>query len=59
MKTHRTLLKRLINPILRRLGYSIVSVISDNNEFIRYELRPYPENCAKIPPGGFHKTDDR
>jgi hypothetical protein len=48
MIKHRTLLKIIINPILRKLGYSIVSVIDDNDKFIRYELREYPKYCKVI-----------
>ena len=44
---HRTKLKIILNPILRRFGWSIVSVMS-NGIFIKYELRRYPENCPVI-----------
>ena len=45
---HKTLIKTLFNPILRNFGYSIVSVIDNNNKFLRYELKPYPKYCNKI-----------
>ena len=34
---HRTLLKIILNPILRKFGYSIVSHISDEGEFMKYQ----------------------
>ena len=43
---YRTILKIMLNPILRKFGYSIVSHIK-NDEFIRYEVRSYPK-CCKI-----------
>jgi hypothetical protein len=46
--THRTLLKVLLNPILRKFGYSIVSVFDNNWNFLKYELREYPKYCQKI-----------
>ena len=45
--THRTLLKIILNPILRKLGWSIVSVFIDDT-FVRYELRSYPQYCKVI-----------
>ena len=45
---HRTILKILFNPILRKLGYSIVSHINNNGEFVKYEIRSYPQNCKVI-----------
>lgn len=45
--THRTLLKIILNPILRKMGWSIVSVFN-NDTFIRYELRKYPQYCKII-----------
>ena len=47
MKQHRTYLKILLNPIMRKFGYSIVSVF-DNDQFIKYQIRKYPENCRVI-----------
>jgi hypothetical protein len=47
MGIHRTKLKVLLNPILRIFGWSIVSVMQDDT-FIRYEIRKYPENCKVI-----------
>ena len=44
---HRTKLKIILNPILRKFGWSIVSVMN-NDIFIKYELRRYPENCPVI-----------
>lgn len=49
MKSHRVWFKILFNPILRKFGYCIVSVVDINrNKVIRYELRRYPENCPVI-----------
>lgn len=45
---HRTILKIVLNPILRKFGCSIVSHIKDNSEFIKYEIRSYPQNCKVI-----------
>ena len=44
---HWTLLKAVFNPVLRKCGYSIVSIF-DGTKFIRYELRPYPEFCKLL-----------
>ena len=44
---HRTILKIILNPILRRFGCSIVSHI-ENDKFIKYEIRSYPQNCKVI-----------
>ncbi len=42
MTHHWTLLKALVNPILRRFGWVIVSVVDTETwTFIRYELRRY------------------
>ena len=45
--THRTLLKILLNPILRKIGYSIVSYI-EKDKFIKYQIREYPKYCKVI-----------
>ena len=45
---HRTILKILLNPILRKFGYSIGSHIVDEGEFIRYQIREYPKYCKVI-----------
>ena len=42
---HRTLLKTILNPIFRKFGFSIVSIFSDDNRFIKYIIRPYPRYC--------------
>lgn len=47
MVRHRTWFKVLLNPILRKIGWSIVSVVSDN-KVLGYELRKYPENCKVL-----------
>lgn len=44
---HRTILKMILNPVLRRFGCSIVSVI-ENDKFIQYEIRSYPQNCKVL-----------
>jgi len=48
IKRHRTFIKVFLNPYLRYLGCSIVSVLDDDDNFIRYELKPYPQYCKKI-----------
>lgn len=45
---HRTWLKVICNPILRKLGWSIVSVMDENNNFIKYQIRSYPKYCPVI-----------
>jgi len=45
--THRTILKIVLNPILRKIGWSIVSHVEDDR-FIKYEIRSYPQNCRVI-----------
>jgi len=46
--SHRTLLKIILNPFLRLLGYSIVSIMSiDSGEFSKYSIRSYPEHCRR------------
>lgn len=47
VKQHRTLLKIIINSILRKFGYSIVSVFNEN-KFIKYQIKKYPEFCPVI-----------
>lgn len=47
-KPHKTLIKQLLNPFLRLIGYSIVSVFDKNDKFIEYQVRPYPKYCAII-----------
>lgn len=42
---HNTILKRWLNPVLRRLGWSIVSVFNEDR-FLGYRLRRYPQYCA-------------
>ena len=44
---HRTKLKVILNPIFRKLGFSIVSKFR-NEKFIGYQLRKYPQNCPVI-----------
>lgn len=41
---HKTWLKFLFNPVLRFLGWTIVSLFK-NQKFDGYELRRYPTNC--------------
>ena len=45
---HRTILKIVMNPILRKFGCSIVSKISDKGEFMGYQVKPYPKYCKVI-----------
>lgn len=46
-KPHRTWFKVIFNPILRKFGWSIVSVFS-GDKLLGYQLRRYPENCEVI-----------
>jgi len=41
---HETWLKRVLNPCLRPLGWTIVSIFN-NHIFKKYEFRRYPVNC--------------
>jgi len=45
---HRTLIKMLLNPIFRKLGFSIVSLFNENNEFLHYQIREYPKYCRVL-----------
>ena len=47
MDNHRTLLKVILNPMLRKFGFSIVSVL-EGDKFIKYQIRKYPECCEII-----------
>jgi hypothetical protein len=51
VNTHRTLLKIILNPILRKFRCSIVSVVDENNKFIKYRLKSYPKHCKIINKG--------
>jgi hypothetical protein len=42
---HKSVLKQLFNPILTKFGWIIVSVFDNDDNFICYQLRHYPENC--------------
>lgn len=44
---HKKWFKILFNPMLRKFGYSIVSVF-ENDILLRYELKEYPKYCAVI-----------
>jgi hypothetical protein len=48
MTQYRTLLKILLNPILRKFGWCIVSCIDDTDKFLGYGFKPYPECCSLI-----------
>jgi hypothetical protein len=47
MKSHRTWFKVILNPFLRKFGWSIVSII-DDNKVIGYDIRKYPQHCKLI-----------
>lgn len=47
MEPHRTKLKIILNPILRKIGFSIVSCFKDG-KFIKYQLKKYPMYCEVI-----------
>ena len=47
MKSHKTWFKVIFNPILRKFGWSIVSVF-EGDKLLEYQLRKYPENCKVI-----------
>lgn len=47
MKQHRVWFKVILNPILRKFGWSIVSVF-DNDKLLGYKIRKYPEYCKVI-----------
>ena len=44
-KPHKTLLKILLNPILTKFGWIIVSNFDENDNFVNYDLKTYPEHC--------------
>lgn len=46
---HRTVLKIIFNPILRKIfKCSIVSHFDENNNFVKYQIREYPKYCKVI-----------
>ena len=47
MKPHRIWFKVLLNPILRRVGFSIVSVFR-GSKLIGYRIKRYPKYCKVI-----------
>jgi hypothetical protein len=47
IQQHRTKLKIILNPILRKFGWSIVSCFEGEN-FVGYKLRRYPQYCKII-----------
>ena len=51
VKSHRTWLKVILNPVLRLFGYSIVSMVGDDGDFRGYAFRPYPKCCRKLDKG--------
>ena len=42
---HRTWFKVILNPVLRRLGFSIVSIFQDG-VLKGYAIRRYPQHCG-------------
>ncbi len=44
---HRMLFKMILNPIFRKIGFSIVSCFEDD-KFIKYQIREYPKYCKVI-----------
>lgn len=42
LQNHRTLLKIILNPFLRIIGFNIVSIF-DNDTFIKYKLLSCPK----------------
>lgn len=62
----RTWWKLLLNPILRRFGWSFVSVVDTSTDSVlRHELRRYPEHCRVLEavtihdlPPGMSRTGD-
>lgn len=48
MYIHRTWFKVLFNPILRKIGLSIVSIIDENTTVKGYSIRKYPKYCKII-----------
>lgn len=45
MNQHRVWFKIILNPILRIIGWSIVSIV-EKNKVIGYGVRKYPEHCS-------------
>lgn len=46
-KPHRVWFKNLLNPIFRKLGFSIVSIF-DGDKLLGYKLMRYPKYCEVI-----------
>ena len=47
LNNHITWFKKILNPIFRKLGFSIVSVFEDKT-LRGYQLRKYPQNCKIV-----------
>jgi hypothetical protein len=45
---HRTWFKVVFNPVLRKMGWSIVSHIDEGNQVVGYSMKPYPEYNKRI-----------
>ena len=43
--SHIKLLQYICNPLLRKFGWNIVSWGGEDDKFIKYEMRRYPEFC--------------
>jgi len=43
--SHKHILKLILNPILTKFGWIIVSVFDNNDNFIKFSLKTYPEHC--------------
>lgn len=44
---HRTIFKILLNPLLRLFGIHIISIFSENNEFVSYGIKKINDLNAK------------
>jgi|GEM_PF-6360076 hypothetical protein len=42
---HNHWLKRIVNPILTKFGWILVSLFSDDDQFLGFRLKSYPEHC--------------
>lgn len=45
--SHKSLIKSIINPVITKFGWILVSCFSKGPvKFLGYKLKKYPENCA-------------
>ena len=46
--SHNHWLKNMVNPFLTKIGLILVSCFSEDDVFIRFALKTYPEHCRGL-----------